>query len=630
MLIIKGETGSGKSTQIGQYLAEAGWVKNDEGQTLTIGITQPRRVAAVTLAKRVSEEMNCELGNEVGYSIRFDDLYQDGKTLIKYMTEGILIREMMSDPLLKKYSVIMVDEVHERTLYTDIVLGLLKKILRKRLEFRVIISSATIELDLFTKYFTQDGISVDYLFVFGRTYPVEVFYAQEPVADYIKASIDIVIKIHETLPGGDILVFLTGQEEVERAVKTLLDYAKEIKERTDLKRMYVLPMYSTLPSYDQLKVFEHFSKSVRKVVISTNIAEASVTINGIVYVVDCGFVKLRFYNTKTCTDSLVVVPISKASAEQRAGRAGRTQPGKVFRLFTEHSYQNLKSFMVPEMQRSSMVPVILQLKALGINNIVKFSLISKPPEYNLITGLEILYALEALDHNANLTSPLGLQMAEFPLDAMFAKMLLNSEKMECSEEALTIVSMLQVQNIFQQPSSGQRSIQARNAKHKFSVEEGDLITYLNVYNGFIKADKVRSWSDRNYLNYKGLLRAVEVRSRLKSILKKCEIKMISAEGDVDKIRKCIVSGFFPNAAYLHPSGVYKTVRGNHELSIHPTSVLYTRPRPPKWLVFVEVLHTTQEFMRDLTAIDSKWLYQLAPHFYDYGTDREIAERNLLN
>jgi len=341
VLIIKGETGSGKSTQIGQYLAEAGWVKNDEGQTLTIGITQPRRVAAVTLAKRVSEEMNCELGNEVGYSIRFDDLYQDGKTLIKYMTEGILIREMMSDPLLKKYSVIMVDEVHERTLYTDIVLGLLKKILRKRPEFRVIISSATIELDLFTKYFTQDGISVDYLFVFGRTYPVEVFYAQEPVADYIKASIDIVIKIHETLPGGDILVFLTGQEEVERAVKTLLDYAKEIKERTDLKRMYVLPMYSTLPSYDQLKVFEHFSKSVRKVVIATNIAEASVTINGIVYVVDCGFVKLRFYNTKTCTDSLVVVPISKASAEQRAGRAGRTQPGKVFRLFTEHSYQNL-------------------------------------------------------------------------------------------------------------------------------------------------------------------------------------------------------------------------------------------------------------------------------------------------
>ena len=597
---------------------------------MIIGITQPRRVAAITLAKRVAEEMNCKLGKEVGYVIRFDDCFEDGITMIKYMTEGILIREMMKDPLLKSYSVIMVDEVHERTLFTDIVLGLLKKIIRKRPELRLIISSATIELNLFTKYFTQDGISINFLSIHGRTYPVEIFYTQEPVSDYLRSAIDTVIKIHENLPYGDILVFLTGQEEVEKVVETLFDYAKEIKERTDLKRMYVLPMYSMLPFYDQLKVFEQFPKSVRKVVVATNIAETSVTINGIVYVVDCGFVKLRFYNTKTCTNSLIVVPISQASAEQRAGRAGRTRPGKAFRLFTEKSFQNLMPFTIPEMQRSSLIPVILQLKALKVNNVVKFSLISKPPEYNFIKSLEILYALQALDDKANLTDPLGIQMAEIPLDAMFAKMLLNSEKMECSEEVLTIVSMLQVENIFNQPSNGQKSIQAQNSKHHLSVEEGDLITYLNVYNCFIKANKVKSWSDRYYLNYKGLLRAVEIRTRLKSILKKFKVKLISAEGDVNKIIKCIVSGFFPNAAYLHPSGVYKTIRGNHQLSIHPTSVLYTLPKPPNCVVFVEVLQTTQEFMRDLTAIDYKWLYQLAPHFYEYGTDRELAEQNLIN
>ncbi|XP_053202532.1 probable ATP-dependent RNA helicase DHX35 isoform X2 [Panonychus citri] len=627
VLVIRGETGCGKSTQIGQYLTDAGWSRGVDN-LFTIGITQPRRVAATSLAKRVAEERGCHLGKQVGYSIRFDDCYEPGITVIKYMTEGILIREMMSDPLLKNYSVIMVDEIHERTLQTDVLLGLMKKILRKRPEFRLIVSSATVEVETMEDFFTEDGLKTTNLAIEGRTHPVEIFFSNEPVADYLKSSVDCVIKIHETLGIGDILVFLTGQDEVEKACESLLDYARGIKDNPDYRKMFVLPLYSSLPSADQLKVFDVFPRSVRKVIVATNLAEASITINGIVYVIDCGFVKLRYYNPKTCTDSLVVVPISQASAAQRAGRAGRTKPGSVYRLYTENDYKSLEPFTCPEIRRSSLSPVILQLKALGVNNILKFSFPSKPPEYNLITGLELLYALGGLDDNGHLTEPLGLQMVELPLEPMFAKMLLISGSMGCSEEALTIASMLQVQNIFVQPSSGQRSIAARNCKHSFSVEEGDLITYLNVYNSFMAAGKVKSWADSKYLNYKGLLRAVEVRSRLSKLLRRFNEPIVSAEGDVDLVRRCIVAGFFANAAYLHPTGVYKTVKGDHELHLHPTSVLYTRPRPPQWVIFVEVLHTTKEYMRDCTVIDCRWLYELAPHYYEFGTDREVLERKL--
>ncbi|RWS29917.1 ATP-dependent RNA helicase DHX35-like protein [Leptotrombidium deliense] len=627
VLIVQGQTGCGKSTQIAQYLSECNWNKGDDRMYL-IGITQPRRVAAVNLATRVAAEMKCELGEQVGYTIRFEDCISRGKTLIKYMTEGILINEMMGDPLLENYSVVIVDEAHERTLNTDVVLGLLKKILKKRPELRVIVSSATIETNSMQQFFASVAKTA-IIRVEGRVFPVDVFYLNEPAADYVKASINAVIKIHENESSGDVLVFLTGQEEVERVVDILFEYARSIKERKNLKKMYVLPMYASLPASEQLKVFESFPKSVRKVVVATNIAEASITIDGIVYVVDCGFVKLRFYNPKTCTDSLVVVPISKASADQRAGRAGRTRAGKVYRLYKEEHFEKLSLFTPPEIERSNLSLTIVQLKALGINNILKFEFPSPPPNQNIITALELLYALGAIDDSGSLTDPLGLQIAEFPLDPQYAKMLLSSASFGCSEEALTITAMLQVQSVFQQPSKGQRSIQARNAKHKFSVEEGDLLTNLNVYNAFIAAGKVRSWADKNYLNYKGMLRAVEVRQRLQSILNRFKVKLVSAKGDVDKVRKCIVSGFFANAAYLHHSGVYKTVRGGHELHIHPMSVLYTRPRPPPWVLFIDVLHTSQEFMRELTVIRSEWLYELAPHYYDYGTEREITERQLL-
>lgn len=627
VLIVKGETGCGKSTQICQYLHDAGWTDGKDAP-LMVGITQPRRVAAVSLAQRVAEEMAVNLGKDVGYSIRFDDCWESGKTFIKYMTEGILIREMMSDPLLSAYSVIIVDEIHERTLYTDIVLGLLKKIIRRRPELRIIVSSATLEFDSMENFFQDDKIKTYKLNIQGRTFPVHIHYSDQPVADYVKSCVSVAIEIHEKRPSGDILIFLTGQEEVERAVEMLVDYSRTAKDNPNSKKMFVLPFYSSLPAADQMRIFERFPRSVRKVVVATNLAEASITISGITYVVDSGFVKLKFYNPKTCTDSLVVVPVSQASADQRAGRAGRTRPGEAYRLYTEKDFKNLNPYTIPEISRSSLVPIILQLKALGINNILKFSFISRPPEHNLITALEHLYSLGALDDEGNLTNPTGLRLAEFPLDAMFAKMLLSSGEMGCSEEILTIVAMLQVKNIFVQPSSGQKSLQAKNIKYAFSVEEGDLIAYLNIYNAFIKAGRVRSWADSKYLNYKSLLKANEVRRRLERYLRRFDIPIVSADGCVDTVLRCIVTGCFANAAYLEPSGTYRTVRGGYELHINPSSVLFTVTRPPHWVVFVEVLHTTKEFMRDISAIKSEWLYELAPHYYEYGTDREVMERKL--
>lgn len=288
----------------------------------------------------------------------------------------------------------------------------------------------------------------------------------------------------------------------------------------------------------------------------------------------------------------------------------------------------MHQFTPPELQRSDLSALVLQLKALGISNLLKFDFPSRLPECNLIIALELLYALGCLNENGALEGDLGLKMAEFPLTPQFSKMLLSSGDFECSEEILTITAMTQIENIFQQPSTGQRSIQARNAKYSFSVQEGDTITYLNIYNAFINAGKVRSWADKNYLNYNALLRVVDIRNRLFNLLKRMKVKTISADGDLEKVQKCIVSGFFANAAKLQPDGSYKTIRGNYELHVHPQSVIFNCSRPPKCVLFIQVLQTSKQFIRDLTAIDERWLYEIAPQFYTFGTDRQIKESKI--
>jgi ATP-dependent RNA helicase DDX35 len=620
-VVIVGETGSGKSTQIPQYLIEAGWADG----TQMVCITQPRRVAAITVASRVAEERGALLGDEVGYAIRFDQCCTD-QTRIKFVTDGLLVREMMSDPLLSKYSVILLDEAHERTLYTDIVIGLIKKIMKKRKDLRIIVASATLDAEMFRDFFnlnesndpSKDTAAI--LTVQGRQFPVEQYYSLDPVPDYVKASVETVLKIHRNEDFGDVLVFLTGQEEVQNAVGLLIDEARKMPKDAKMK-LKILPMYGTLPASEQMKVFERVPHHVRKVVVATNIAEASITIHGIVYVVDCGFVKIRAYNPKHGVETLVVVPTSQASAQQRSGRAGRLRTGKSYRLYTEDAFKSLPLNSVPEMQRSNMAPVILQLKALGIDNVLRFNFLSPPPAQNMVRGLELLYALGTLNDKCRLTIPLGLHMAEFPLPPMFGKMLLSSEEFGCGAEVLTIAAMMQIQNIFVMPSQGKMA--AEKAKRKFAVEEGDHITMLNVYNAFLRYQKSKQWCHQNFLNYKGLIRAGEIRDQLHRLLTKFNIS-VKSSADVESIQRCVTAGFFANAARMHFDGDYHTVRDDHVLHLHPASVLHAQDPPPRWLVFHELVHTNREYMRDVTLIKPEWLYELAPHFYHYGTDRERA------
>uniref|UniRef100_A0A8C3WHJ2 Probable ATP-dependent RNA helicase DHX35 n=1 Tax=Catagonus wagneri TaxID=51154 RepID=A0A8C3WHJ2_9CETA len=600
-VVIVGETGCGKSTQIPQYLAEAGWTA--EGRV--VGVTQPRRVAAVTVAGRVAEERGAVLGHEVGYCIRFDDCTDPLATRIKFLTDGMLVREMMIDPLLTKYSAIMLDEAHERTLYTDIAIGLLKKIQKKRGDLRLIVASATLDAEKFRDFFNQNDTSDPtrdtcvILTVEGRTFPVDIFYLQSPVPDYIKSTVETVMKIHQTEGDGDILAFLTGQEEVETIVSMLIEQARALG-RTGMKRhLRVLPMYAGLPSFEQMKVFERVSRSVRKVIVATNVAETSITISGIVYVIDCGFVKLRAYNPRTAIECLVVVPVSQASANQRAGRAGRSRSGKCYRLYTEEAFDQLPQSTVPEMQRSNLAPVILQLKALGIDNVLRFHFMSPPPAQSMVQALELLYALGGLDKDCRLTEPLGMRIAEFPLNPMYAKMLLESGNFGCSQEILSIAAMMQIQNVFVVPSN-QKS-QAIRVHRKFAVEEGDHLTMLNVYEAFIKHNKNSQWCQEHFLNYKGLVRAATVREQLKKLLVKFQVPKKSSEGDPDPVLRCIVSGFFANAARFHSTGVYR-------------------------VIYNEVIQTSKYYMRDVTAIESAWLLELAPHFYQQGTHLSLKAK----
>ncbi|KAJ7559137.1 hypothetical protein O6H91_04G072000 [Diphasiastrum complanatum] len=437
-MILVGETGSGKTTQIPQFVVEAGYTANRK----QIACTQPRRVAAMSVSRRVAEEMDVTIGEEVGYSIRFEDC-SGHKTVLKYLTDGMLLREAMTDPLLERYRVIILDEAHERTLATDVLFGLLKEVLRNRPDLKLVVMSATLEAEKFQAYFNGAPL----MKVPGRLHPVEIFYTQDPERDYLEAAIRTVVQIHICEPPGDILVFLTGEEEIEDACRKI---TREIQNLGDqVGPVKVVPLYSTLPPAMQQKIFEAAPPPLkeggpqgRKIVVSTNIAETSLTIDGIVYVIDPGFAKQKVYNPRIRVESLLVSPISKASAHQRTGRAGRTQPGKCFRLYTEKSFQNdLQPQTYPEILRSNLANVVLNLKKLGIDDLVHFDFMDPPAPETLMRALELLNYLAALDDDGNLTK-LGELMSEFPLDPQMSKMLVVSPEFNCSNEILSITAML--------------------------------------------------------------------------------------------------------------------------------------------------------------------------------------------
>ncbi|KDN66283.1 putative helicase associated domain-containing protein [Colletotrichum sublineola] len=606
ILVIVGETGSGKTTQLPQYLHEAGYTKNG----MKVGCTQPRRVAAMSVAARVADEVGVKIGQEVGYSIRFEDNTSD-KTILKYMTDGMLLREFMTEPDLAGYSAIMIDEAHERTVHTDILLALVKDLARERPDLKLLISSATMNAEKFAAYFDDAPIYN----IPGRRYPVDIYYTPAPEANYLAAAITTVFQIHTTQGKGDILVFLTGQDEIDAAEQQIADTAKKLGSR--IKELVICPIYANLPSELQAKIFEPTPEGARKVVLATNIAETSLTIDGIVYVIDPGFVKENVYNPATGMSNLVVTPCSRASANQRSGRAGRVGPGKCFRLYTKFAYMNeMDESPMPEIQRTNLNGVVLQLKSLGINELLDFEFMDPPPTEALIGALNQLFALQALNHKGELTK-MGRQMAEFPTDPMLAKAVLAADKEGCVEEVLSIVSMLsEASALFFRPKD--KKIHADSARARFTVKEGgDHLTLLNIWNQWVDSDYSPIWSRENFLQQRSLTRARDVRDQLAKLCERVEVSPSTCgASNLQPIKRALTAGFFPNAARLQRSGdSYRTVKKNATVYIHPSSVLMGVDPPVKMLVYFELVQTTKEYMRSCMPIEPKWLAELAPHFY---------------
>ncbi|XP_016552442.1 pre-mRNA-splicing factor ATP-dependent RNA helicase DEAH1-like [Capsicum annuum] len=618
VIIIVGETGSGKTTQIPQYLHEAGYTRSGG----MIGCTQPRRVAAMRVAARVSNEMGSKLGHEVGYSIRFEDCTCE-KTILKYMTDGMLLREFLTEPDLSSYSVIMIDEAHERTLSTDVLFGLIKDVARARPHFKLLISSATLDAEKFSDYFDCAPIFK----IPGRRFPVEIHHIKEPISDYLDAAVTTALQIHVTQPqgDGDILIFLTGQEEIETAENIIKNRIKALG--TKIAELITCPIYANLPTELQAKIFEPAPEGARKVVLATNIAETSLTIDGIKHVIDTGFCKIKCYNPRTGTESLLVTPISKGSANQRAGRSGRTGPGKCFRLYTEHSYTNdLEDNTIPEIQRTNLANVVLLLKSLGIINLLNFDFMDPPPAEALLKALELLFALGALDKDGKLTK-VGERMSEFPLDPMLSKMIVASDKYKCSAEIIGIAAMLSVGNsIFYRPKDD-RQVQADNAWMNFHIGNvGDHIALLKVYNSWKETKFSTQWCYENYIQVRSMKKARDIREQLQGRLERVGIDSTSNVNDLEAIKKSIISGFFPHSARLLKNGSYRTVKHPQTCHIHPSSGL--SQVPPRWVVYHELVLTTKEYMRQVTELKPEWLVDVAPHYYQLKDVEDSSSKKM--
>ena len=610
LLIVVGDTGSGKTTQVTQFLAEAGYANHG-----MIGCTQPRRVAAMSVAKRVAEEVGCRLGAEVGYTIRFEDCTSPD-TRIKYMTDGMLQREILLDPDMKKYSVIMLDEAHERTIATDVLFGLLKKTIKRRPDLKLIVTSATLDAEKFSEYFHKCPIFT----IPGRTYPVEIMYSKEPESDYLDAALITVMQIHLTEPAGDILLFLTGQEEIDTACEILYERMKAMGPA--VPELVILPVYSALPSEMQSRIFEPAPPGGRKVVIGTNIAETSITIDNIYFVIDPGFVKQNAFDPKLGMDSLVVTPVSQAQARQRAGRAGRTGPGKCFRLYTEAAYQSeMLPNTIPEIQRQNLSYTILMLKAMGINDLLHFDFMDPPPTNTMLTALEELYALSALDDEGLLTR-LGRKMADFPMEPALAKVLIASVDSGCSQEVLTIVAMLSIQSVFYRPREKQQ--QADQKKSKFHDPSGDHLTLLNVYNGWKNSRFSNAWCYENFIQARQIRRAEDVRQQLLKIMDRYHHQIVSCGRDTTKVRQALCTGFFRNAARKDPQEGYKTLVEHTLVYMHPSSALFGKAA--EHVIYHTLVMTTKEYMHCTTAIDPKWLVEAAPTFFKVAPSDRLSKR----
>ncbi|XP_002734003.1 putative pre-mRNA-splicing factor ATP-dependent RNA helicase PRP1 [Saccoglossus kowalevskii] len=467
----------------------------------------------------------------------------------------------------------------------------------------------------------------------GRTHPVEIFYTPEPERDYLEAAIRTVIQIHmcEEVEG-DVLLFLTGQEEIEEACKRIKREVDNLG--PEVGDMKCIPLYSTLPPSQQQRIFEPAPPKKangaigRKIVVSTNIAETSLTIDGVVFVIDPGFAKQKVYNPRIRVESLLVSAISKASAQQRAGRAGRTRPGKCFRLYTEKAYKTeMQPNTYPEILRSNLGTVVLQLKKLGIDDLVHFDFMDPPAPETLMRALELLNYLSALDDDGELTE-LGSMMAEFPLDPQLAKMVIASCEYNCSNEILSVTAMLSVPQCFMRPNEAKKA--ADEAKMRFAHIDGDHLTLLNVYHAFKQNNEDAQWCYDNFVQYRSLKSADNVRQQLARIMDRFNLKRTSTEFTSKdyylNIRKALVSGFFMQVAHLERTGHYLTVKDNQIVQLHPSTCL---DHKPEWVLYNEFVLTTKNYIRTVTDVKPDWLLKLAAQYYELTNFPECEAKRVL-
>eukprot|EP00210_Caulerpa_lentillifera_P004954 g4728.t1 len=608
-VIIMGEPGSGKTTQIPQFLHESGHFS-----TGLIGCTQPRRVAAITVARRVALEQSCRLGTTVGYNVRFEDRTSK-TTKIKYLTDGMLVQEALHDTLLSSYTLIIIDEAHERSLQSDVILGMLKGLLQckqRQMKFHFVVMSATLDCVEFSRFLPNAAT----LIVPGRQHPVQVYYLTSPEDSYLDGVLHTTLQLHLEESAGDILVFLTGEEEIESMGELLRSSYERLKvpEKTPL---LVLGIYAAMSPQRQLQVFQSAPKGTRRVILATNIAETSVTIPGVRFVVDSGVVKQRCFNAKTGIDALQVVEVSKAQAKQRSGRAGREAPGKAFRLYMESSYDQLQDFTKPEILRCNLAETTIKLKAMGVWNLMEFEFLNEPPKAALVRSLQLLYSLGALDDQGNITEHPGVMMSRLPIDPALAKILITGFTTGCADEMLSIVSMLSTANLFCE-SRGANKEEEEEADlsvwRKFMNVSGDHLTLLNVYNRFMEiARKERKqWCSKQSISFKSMTRVLEIRKQLQSRCKELEVSQSSANGD-DKtadLCKALISGLFFNAARRQENGKYRMLASGQEFQIHPSSVL--NGRNAEFIIFSEIIQTSRVYARQVTRIDPNWLTEIVP------------------
>ncbi|KAG7029250.1 putative pre-mRNA-splicing factor ATP-dependent RNA helicase DEAH4 [Cucurbita argyrosperma subsp. argyrosperma] len=614
VVVIIGETGSGKSTQLSQMLHRRGYTKSG-----IIGVTQPRRVAAVSVARRVAEELDVQLGEEVGYAIRFEDRTSE-RTRIKYLTDGVLLRESLSDPELGQYSVIILDEAHERSLNTDILMGLMKRLIRMRSSnLKVLITSATLDGDKVSKFFFDCPL----LTVPGKLYPVEILYSNERPKSYLESCLKTAIDIHTKEPEGDVLIFMTGQDDIEKLVSKLEEKVYNLEEGSCMDAV-VLPLHGSLPPELQVRVFSRPPPNCRRFIAATNIAETSLTVDGVVYVIDSGYVKQRQYNPSTGMYSLDVVQISKVQANQRAGRAGRTRPGKCYRLYTSMDYQeDLLDVTVPEIQRSSLAGSVLYLKSLDLPDIdiLRFDFLDPPTSESLEDALKQLYLIDAIDENGSITK-IGQTMAELPLEPSLSRTLIEANEYGCISHALTVAAMLSAETTL---LPGRRKNADKKRKHRsLDLPDGsgwgDHIQLLQIFELWDQENYDVNWCKDRELQVRGMLFVKDVRKQL------CQIMQKIAKGSLDvwtsrnqkesraeywNLRKALCVGYANQLAerMIHHNG-YRTLSFKPQVvQVHPSSVM----KPDEdgkfadYVVYHELITTSRPFMRNVCAVQVEWV-----------------------